>query len=112
MGLRFAGFFDDRARSSDRTANLPTEGSIGDLVQLARANSIDIVYVALPLRAELRIRDLLRRMSDTTVTIHYVPDFSLFDALHARWPAKAYGPSGERKESCKKNHRSERGGGV
>jgi putative colanic acid biosynthesis UDP-glucose lipid carrier transferase len=88
MGLRLAGFFDDRP--ADRTAELPKElGSrVGDLEQLihrARRGSIDIVYITFPMRAEERIRDVLAKLADTTASVYIVPDFFVFELLHARW---------------------------
>jgi putative colanic acid biosynthesis UDP-glucose lipid carrier transferase len=37
------------------------------------------------MRAEERIRDLLARLADTTVSVYIVPDFFVFELLHARW---------------------------
>ncbi len=34
---------------------------------------------------EARIKSLINRLSDTTVSIYFVPDFQAFDLLHARW---------------------------
>jgi putative colanic acid biosynthesis UDP-glucose lipid carrier transferase len=88
MGLRLDGFFDDRP--AERTAELPRElgPRVGDLEQLvnrARRGNIDIVYITFPMRAEERIRDLLARLADTTVSVYIVPDFFVFELLHARW---------------------------
>ena len=85
MGIRFAGFFDDRRIDGDRVAGLQVNGSIADLIREARRGVIDVIYIALPLRAELRIGELTRELADTTVTVQYVPDLSGFGPLHARF---------------------------
>ncbi|MGC1441013.1 MAG: undecaprenyl-phosphate glucose phosphotransferase [Burkholderiaceae bacterium] len=85
MGMRFAGFFDDRRVDGDRIQELGISGTIDDLVKRARSGQIDVIYIALPLRAELRIGELTRALADTTVTIQYVPDLSGFGPLHARF---------------------------
>jgi putative colanic acid biosynthesis UDP-glucose lipid carrier transferase len=50
----------------------------------ARAGRVDIVYVALPLRAEARIRGLIESLADTTATVHVVADVLLSDLMQSR----------------------------
>jgi putative colanic acid biosynthesis UDP-glucose lipid carrier transferase len=88
MGLRLAGFFDDRP--ARRTNELPRDvgprvGTLDDLVQRARRGTIDIVYITFPMRAEQRIRNVLAKLADTTASVYIVPDFFVFELLHARW---------------------------
>jgi putative colanic acid biosysnthesis UDP-glucose lipid carrier transferase len=88
MGLRLQGFFDDRPVG--RTIDLPREagqrgGNLDELVLSARRGEIDIVYITFPMRAEERIRELLVRLADTTASVYIVPDFFVFELLHARW---------------------------
>jgi putative colanic acid biosynthesis UDP-glucose lipid carrier transferase len=88
LGLRLRGFFDERGperRSRLAEAHGPVLGSFDALVAEARAGKVDVVYVAFPLRAELRVSELVRRLADTTVTVHIAPDFFTFDLLHSRW---------------------------
>jgi putative colanic acid biosynthesis UDP-glucose lipid carrier transferase len=88
MGLRLAGFYDDRPK--ERTSKLPRDvgsqaGDLDDLVHRARRGLVDIVYITFPMRAEGRIRELLARLADTTASVYIVPDFFVFELLHARW---------------------------
>ncbi|MBW3596191.1 MAG: undecaprenyl-phosphate glucose phosphotransferase [Planctomycetes bacterium] len=88
LGLRLVGFFDDR--NSDRNVRLPGDvgsmaGTIGELVEQARAGEVDCVYLALPMRAVERIRGVLQELSDTTASVYIVPDFFVFQLLHSRW---------------------------
>jgi putative colanic acid biosynthesis UDP-glucose lipid carrier transferase len=88
MGLRPIGFYDDRRPSGGRPlAREPVEvvGSFDALVNHARQGSVDIVYIALPMRAETRIQDLVAKLSDTTASVYMVPDFFMFNLLHASW---------------------------
>jgi putative colanic acid biosynthesis UDP-glucose lipid carrier transferase len=88
MGLRPVGFYDDRRPSGGRPlAREPVEvvGSFDALVNHARQGSVDIVYIALPMRAETRIQDLIAKLSDTTASVYMVPDFFMFNLLHASW---------------------------
>jgi putative colanic acid biosynthesis UDP-glucose lipid carrier transferase len=44
-----------------------------------------MVFITFPMRAEKRIRDYLSKLSDTTASVYIVPDFFVFQMLHARW---------------------------
>ncbi|MEN6458184.1 MAG: undecaprenyl-phosphate glucose phosphotransferase [Thermoguttaceae bacterium] len=88
MGLLFAGFFDDRA--DERSPDIPDDlgrriGTIQDLVEQARAGTVDRIYITFPMRAEDRIRGVLDRLGDTTASVFIVPDFFVFQLLHSRW---------------------------
>jgi len=88
MGMDLVGIFDDRKSDGKRplvNSPVPVEKNIADLVELAETGKVDFIYVALPMRAEIRIKSLIDRLVDTTATIYYVPDFSTFDLLHSSW---------------------------
>lgn len=88
MGMKVVGMFDDREARADRGVAVTEQdvaGSAADLVQLARNGAVDIVYVCLPMAAELRIRTLVDTFSDTTASIYYCPSFFNFDLMNARW---------------------------
>lgn len=88
LGMKLVGFFDDRS-SNRRYAIAPEAGAIAgnfdELVDRARTGMIDVIYVALPLKAEPRVNVLLRRLADTTASVYVVPDFFVFDLLHGYW---------------------------
>lgn len=88
LGMQVVGFFDDR--TPDRLPELPEplallSGTFEECIERARTGDIDTIYLALPLRAEPRVQDLLRRLADTTASVYLVPDFFVFDLLHGRW---------------------------
>ena len=88
LGLEVYGFYDDR--DEERCAPIPESlgrraGNLRELVDAARANEIDLIYIAFPLRAEPRINELLRELSDTTASVYLAADFYVYDLLHARW---------------------------
>jgi putative colanic acid biosynthesis UDP-glucose lipid carrier transferase len=85
-GLVFRGYYDDRPTdlaSSELTAALA--GDVTQLLRQARAGEIDIVYIALPMHAEQRIIELVKAFADTTASVYFLPDFFIFDLMHARW---------------------------
>lgn len=88
LGMQLAGFYEDRA--AERCHAIPERlgrraGSLDDLVREARVGRVDLVYLALPLRAEPRVHDLIRRLADTTASVYFVPDVFAFDLLHGQW---------------------------
>ncbi len=88
LGLRLAGYYDDRP--PERSPQLPPGikqriGDIDDLIADARAGFIDRIYITFPMRAEERIRGVLAKLADTTASVYIVPDFFVFQMLHSRW---------------------------
>ena len=62
--IRVIGVFDDRgdARSPDQVEGYPKLGTVDDLVEFARSTRIDLVIFALPITAEQRILQMLRKL--------------------------------------------------
>src|SRR5262245_898004 len=63
-GLRICGIFDDRNedRSPDVVAGFPKLGTVDDLVEFARSAQLDLVIFTLPISAESRILQMLRKL--------------------------------------------------
>jgi len=88
LGLRLVGFYDDRERDRlpERVPDSAAlEGDLRQLVKKAQAGEIDSILITLPMRAEDRIRYILDQLSNSTVSVYIVPDFFVFELLHARW---------------------------
>ena len=62
--IRLLGVFDDRSddRSPETVEGFPKLGTVDDLVDYARSTRIDLVIFALPITAELRILEMLRKL--------------------------------------------------
>ena len=83
---RILGFAEDRDGDSDESATQANGpqllGRIDDLIALIRSGRVDQVFIALPWNDEIRIRQLIHRISVTPVTIRLAPDmvgFEFFD---------------------------------
>ncbi|HEX6962957.1 MAG TPA: undecaprenyl-phosphate glucose phosphotransferase [Lacipirellula sp.] len=88
LGLQFVGYFDDRPQGRTKQAageERPHAGNLSELVDLAKSGDVDMIFITFPMRAEARIREYLRRLGDTTASVYIVPDFFVFQMLHARW---------------------------
>ncbi|MCU0715808.1 MAG: undecaprenyl-phosphate glucose phosphotransferase [Pirellula sp.] len=87
-GLRIVGFYDDRGfeRRQEHEADLPEyRGTTAELLASAQKGDIDVVLIALPMRAEKRIQELLDVFGNSTASVYIVPDFFVFELLHSRW---------------------------
>jgi putative colanic acid biosynthesis UDP-glucose lipid carrier transferase len=85
LGIRFAGYFDDRAPG--RLQNVIPRENLGPLSALAdhaRSSTIDVIYIALPMASQPRILKLLEDLRDTTTSIYFVPDIFVSDLIQAR----------------------------
>jgi putative colanic acid biosynthesis UDP-glucose lipid carrier transferase len=88
LGLRLAGFYDDRI--GGRLPALPDDlgerlGTIDELVEHARTGEVENIYITFPMRAEERTKRVLAKLSDSTASVYVVPDFFVFELLHSRW---------------------------
>ncbi len=85
LGIRFAGYFDDR--SSERLGSADRGKILGPLSQLAeyvKTQRVDLIYITLPMASQPRILKLLEELRDTTASIYFAPDIFLFDLIQAR----------------------------
>jgi Undecaprenyl-phosphate glucose phosphotransferase len=108
--IRICGIFDDRdeRRSPGIIAGYPKLGTVTELVDFARLTRIDILIIALPLSAEQRILELLRKLwilpADIRLAAHannlrfrprsyshvgQVPMLDIFDKPIADWDSVA-----------------------
>lgn len=82
-GFAIRGIYDDEVSAAD--AEMPDGLTHRPLEQLTRdveAGSVDQVWIALPLKAEERIRSLLERLREYAVQLCFVPDIYGFNLLH------------------------------
>ena len=82
-GLEIRGFYDDDPRLQHETREgVRVLGSIERLLEDLEGGAIDQVWIALPLRAEARIRELLVALRRHSVQVRFVPDIFNFTLLH------------------------------
>jgi putative colanic acid biosysnthesis UDP-glucose lipid carrier transferase len=87
LGMRLFGFFDDRVQGEVRLdpggQGYPVLGTLDDVSGYVRENQINMVYLALPLRAEDRLRQVVEALRDTTASVYFTPDVFIFSLLTA-----------------------------
>jgi putative colanic acid biosynthesis UDP-glucose lipid carrier transferase len=86
LGFRFTGFYDDRCdlRLLEEYPDEVMEGCIDSLIEKAKECEVDLIFIALPLKAQKRISEILDRCGDTTASVHLIPDFFTYNLLNSR----------------------------
>jgi len=85
LGFRIVGFVDDRA-SGDHIGyrGIPMLGTLAEADDIIRRESVDHLYVALPLDEHVKMLSLIEATNREGIDIHVVPDLLQFIALRAR----------------------------
>jgi putative colanic acid biosynthesis UDP-glucose lipid carrier transferase len=85
LGLRFAGYFDDREPARlDADEPPQVAGRLDELPAYVQARGVEVIYITLPMSSHPRILGLLHSLRDTTASIYFAPDVTMFDLIQAR----------------------------
>lgn len=85
LGVRFAGYFDDRARERlDAIGDAAVLGRLDDVADYVRHHHVDHIYLALPMATQPRILRVLDGLKDTTASIFFAPDIFVTDLIQGR----------------------------
>lgn len=86
MGYRLDAIYDDRNpnRLNNTQYNELLAGRVSDGLEAARQNKFDVIYIALPIKAQDRIQKMLSEFGDTTATVHVVPDLFMYCLMHGQ----------------------------
>ncbi len=83
-GYRLTAVFDDRVPERiEATYHAWLEGTIKEGVERAKNNEFDVIYIALPMIAEDRIKHILQMLGDTTANVQLVPDLFVYTLMNA-----------------------------
>jgi Undecaprenyl-phosphate glucose phosphotransferase len=82
-GFKIEALFDDNEQLRGASVNgYKVRGSLGEVEAFVARNHIDEVWIALPLRAEERVKELLYALRHNTVNIKLIPDIFGFSLLN------------------------------
>ncbi|AHE98544.1 undecaprenyl-phosphate glucose phosphotransferase [Thioalkalivibrio paradoxus] len=82
-GFEVVGFLDDNpGLQRQRPLGIPVLGSLDTVANAIERERIDEVWLALPLRAEIRLKEVESRLRNTTVALRFIPDIYGFRLLH------------------------------
>lgn len=84
-GIKFIGYFDDRIQPERLVVSRESIlGTLNSIAECVKNDSIDLIYIALPMSSQPRIVKMLNELRDTTASIYFVPDFFVSDLIQAR----------------------------
>jgi len=85
LGWDFVGYYDARkvARDEESVNDHKLIGDLEKMVEDARDGEIDTILITIPMRAEERIREILDKLRDSTVSVYLIPNFFVFEMLHS-----------------------------
>lgn len=88
-GIEVLGFFDNifKEEGVEEVMGIPLLGAVDDIQEYLDTNDIDYVYIALPMRAEQMIFQILRECRSLGAKIYLIPDLYLFGLHHAELQA-------------------------
>ena len=85
LSTEVIGYFEDRSMERiGKVENSVVLGNLSCLADYVSENSIDVIYISLPIRNLDRTEILLNELHDTTASIYFVPDVFVFDLIQAR----------------------------
>jgi putative colanic acid biosysnthesis UDP-glucose lipid carrier transferase len=84
MRLELMGYFDDDQLTDPPQNSQNWLGTIADAAQFVRDNSVNVVYITLPLSPHPGLLDLLQKLGDTVASVYFVPDIHSLNNIQAR----------------------------
>jgi putative colanic acid biosynthesis UDP-glucose lipid carrier transferase len=85
--MEVRGFFDDSvaAPCAPQLEQPALLGQISDIAAFVRDRSINVIFISQPMSAQLRVRQLIDELQDTTASIYFLPQLAMFDLMQARF---------------------------
>ena len=85
LGMHVEGIYDDRKLPRDEKLKNTVVGSSDDLVEKCKNGQVDLIYITLPMKADSRIKQVIDKLSDTTVSVYLLPDIYTYQLFNGRW---------------------------
>ncbi|MEF3090112.1 undecaprenyl-phosphate glucose phosphotransferase [Raoultella scottii] len=82
LGFIVKGIYDDHSEGD--YDGVPYAGSLSQLIQDARDGKLDRIYIALSMKDEVKIKEIVSQLTDTTCSVLLIPDLFTFNILQSR----------------------------
>ena len=82
LGLIVLGVYNDESVMT--LDNIPYLGSLEKLIQDAKKKRIDRIYISMAMKDEIKIKNLINDLTDTTCSVILIPDIFTFNILQSR----------------------------
>ena len=73
-GFSIVGFVDDNKLSSMKIDGIPVVGNLEELPSIVKENQIDEIWLALPLKAVVKIEKVIEITSNANISVRLIPD--------------------------------------
>ena len=83
MGVKIVGFYENNTTIGE-IDSIPVVANFEQLIEDAKQNKFDRIYITLPLSEQETIKKLIDELSDTTCNVFLVPDVFVFDLMNSR----------------------------
>ncbi|MCD5718973.1 undecaprenyl-phosphate glucose phosphotransferase [Klebsiella pneumoniae] len=82
LGFIVKGIYDDRRH--DGYGKVPYAGTLVQLIEDAKSGKLDRIYIALATKDEIKIKEIVSQLTDTTCSVLLIPDIFTFNILQSR----------------------------
>ncbi|HGH5394008.1 undecaprenyl-phosphate glucose phosphotransferase [Raoultella planticola] len=82
LGFIIVGVYNNNPLES--STEVPYVGNLDKLVKDAKAGMIDKIYIAMSMRDELLMKNLVQQLTDSTCSVMLIPDIFTFNILQSR----------------------------
>lgn len=82
LGFIVKGVYEDSI--PDELDGIPYGGTLSQLIKDARNGKLDRIYIALNMKDEAKIKEVVAQLADTTCSVLLIPDLFTFNILQSR----------------------------
>lgn len=82
LGFIVVGIYDDKTVESGN--EIEYKGNFNQLVCDAKAGKLDRIYIAMSMSDEIKMKELIKSLTDTTCSVILIPDIFTFNILQSR----------------------------
>lgn len=84
MGFEVTGIYSDEPLNYNEDASVKASGDIKDIISKAKKGCIDRIYIAMPMSDEIKIKRLVKELTNTTCSVMLIPDIFTYNLLQSR----------------------------
>lgn len=90
LGITLDGLYSyelslNKPQAQEEPPRYHVSGYVTDLVEKARDNRLDMVFIAIPADKHALAEQIVASFADTTVNVYFIPSLFMTDLLNSRW---------------------------
>ncbi|HIG8183293.1 TPA: undecaprenyl-phosphate glucose phosphotransferase, partial [Klebsiella pneumoniae] len=84
LGFNVIGIYDEQPIDEITNTEVKYAGDFSSLIKDAKDGRIDRIYIAMNMNDELKMKELIKALTDTTCSVILIPDVFTFNILQSR----------------------------